>query len=138
MTTCTQRKDAFYQKAKREGLSRPFGLQIARTQSRVSFFCKPGNRVIDLGSCLAGGCQVVAELVRPHRQVIGIDLVCARSLPQAIITLLQGDATEPRRGKDPVRVGRPQLMSCFGHGPQAQWHQKKSMKPGDGSCVAPL
>ncbi len=90
------RKDAFYHKAKREGYRSRSAYKLLEL-NREFHVLKPGNRVIDLGSWPGGWVQVAAELVGSSGKVIGIDLVMLDPLPQANVTLLQGDATDPRQ-----------------------------------------
>lgn len=98
-----ERKDAFYQKAKREGYRARSAYKLLEL-SREFHFLQPGNRVIDLGSWPGGWAQVVAELVGPTGKVIGIDLVALDPLSQAHVTLLQGDATEAAQ-QEKIRAG---------------------------------
>ena len=89
-----ERKDAFYHKAKREGYRSRSAYKLLEL-NREFHVLKPGNRVIDLGSWPGGWVQVAAELVGNTGKVIGIDLITLDPLPQAHVTLLQGDATDP-------------------------------------------
>ena len=91
-----ERKDAFYHKAKREGYRARSAYKLLEL-NREFHVVKPGNRVVDLGSWPGGWVQVAAELAGPAGRVIGIDLVAPDPLPQAQVTLLQGDATDVAR-----------------------------------------
>jgi 23S rRNA (uridine2552-2'-O)-methyltransferase len=88
-----ERKDAFYHKAKREGYRARSAYKLLELQREFQVL-KPGTHVIDLGSWPGGWVQVAAELVGHTGKVIGIDLVALDPLPQANVTVLQGDATE--------------------------------------------
>jgi 23S rRNA (uridine2552-2'-O)-methyltransferase len=87
-----ERKDAFYHKAKREGYRARSAYKLLEL-NRELHILKPGQQVIDLGSWPGGWVQVAAELVGPTGKVIGVDLVALDPLPQAHVTVLQGDAT---------------------------------------------
>ncbi len=90
------RKDTFYQKAKQEGYRSRAAYKLLELQRELRIF-KPGDRVIDLGSWPGGWVQVAASLVGSTGQVIGIDLVALDPLPLPNVTLVQGDATDPRQ-----------------------------------------
>ena len=90
------RKDTFYQKAKQEGYRSRAAYKLLELQRELRIF-KPGDRVIDLGSWPGGWVQVAASLVGNTGQVIGIDLVALDPLPLPNVTLVQGDATDPRQ-----------------------------------------
>jgi 23S rRNA (uridine2552-2'-O)-methyltransferase len=90
------RKDTFYQKAKQEGYRSRAAYKLLELQRELRIF-KPGDRVIDLGSWPGGWVQVAASLVGSAGQVIGIDLVALDPLPLPNVTLVQGDATDPRQ-----------------------------------------
>jgi len=90
------RKDTFYQKAKQEGYRSRAAYKLLELQRELRVF-KPGDRVIDLGSWPGGWVQVAASLVGNVGQVIGIDLVALDPLPLSNVTLVQGDATDPRQ-----------------------------------------
>ena len=90
------RKDTFYQKAKQEGYRSRAAYKLLELQRELRIF-KPGDRIIDLGSWPGGWVQVAASLVGSAGQVIGIDLVALDPLPLPNVTLVQGDATDPRQ-----------------------------------------
>ena len=99
------RKDTFYQKAKQEGYRSRAAYKLLELQRELRIF-KPGDRVIDLGSWPGGWVQVAASLVGNVGQVVGIDLVALDPLPLSNVTLVQGDATDPRQ--------REQILALLG------------------------
>ena len=90
-----KRKDSFYKKAKREGYRSRASYKLIELD-RTWKILRPGDLVIDLGAWPGGWIQVAAKAVGPHGHVVGIDLVRVESLPHTNVTLLQGDARDPR------------------------------------------
>jgi 23S rRNA (uridine2552-2'-O)-methyltransferase len=90
------RKDTFYKKAKQEGYRSRAAYKLLELHRELRIF-KPGDRVIDLGSWPGGWVQVAATLVGDSGRVVGIDLVALDPFPLPNVTLLQGDATDPRQ-----------------------------------------
>ena len=90
-----KRKDSFYKKAKREGYRSRASYKLIELD-RTWKILRPGDLVIDLGAWPGGWIQVAAKAVGPRGQVVGIDLVRVESLPHTNVTLLQGDARDPR------------------------------------------
>ena len=90
------RKDAFYKKAKQEGYRSRAAYKLLEL-NRAWRFLRAGNRVVDLGSWPGGWVQVAAKAVGPSGRVLGIDLVKLEPLPLANVTLVQGDATDPKQ-----------------------------------------
>ena len=89
-----QRKDAFYARAKAEGYRSRASYKLLDLARRYQLF-KRGDHVVDLGAWPGGWLQVAAELVGPRGVVVGVDLVPIDPLPQAWVSTLLGDASEP-------------------------------------------
>ena len=89
-----QRKDAFYARAKAEGYRSRASYKLLDLARRYQLF-KRGDHVVDLGAWPGGWLQVAAELVGPRGVVVGVDLVPIDPLPQAWVSTLVGDASEP-------------------------------------------
>jgi 23S rRNA (uridine2552-2'-O)-methyltransferase len=89
-----ERKDTFYQKAKREGYRARSAYKLLELNKEFRFL-RPGTRVVDLGSWPGGWVQVAAEMVGKSGKVVGIDLVALDPLPVPQVSLLQGDASDP-------------------------------------------
>jgi len=84
------RKDHYWLKAKREGYRSRAAYKLAELQRKYRVFRK-GDTVVDLGCAPGGWLQVIAEEVGPSGSVIGLDRLSVRPLPQAWVTVLQGD-----------------------------------------------
>ncbi|MEM7409588.1 MAG: RlmE family RNA methyltransferase [Myxococcota bacterium] len=67
------RKDAFHQKAKREGYASRAAYKLQEIQRRTQVL-RRGQTVIDLGCWPGGWLQVAAECVGPKGRVVGVDL----------------------------------------------------------------
>ena len=85
------RKDKFYQKAKKEGYPARSAYKLIEMDQRFGIF-KPGSRIVDLG-CAPGGWLKVAE--EKKGAVVGIDLLPLQFTPGSSITFLQGDFLDP-------------------------------------------
>ena len=68
-----QRKDAFHQRAKREGFRSRAAYKLQEIQRRTQVL-RRGQRVIDLGCWPGGWLQVAAAEVGPSGRVVGVDL----------------------------------------------------------------
>ncbi len=93
MSSKYQRKDSFYQQAKREGFrSRAsYKLQELHTKHRL---LRPGLRVVDLGAWPGGWSQVAAQSVGNSGLVVGIDLVEVEPLPEEHVKFICGDVRD--------------------------------------------
>jgi 23S rRNA (uridine2552-2'-O)-methyltransferase len=90
-----QRKDAFHQRAKREGYRSRAAYKLAEIaeQSRL---IAPGARVADLGCWPGGWLQVASERVGPSGRVVGVDLArIDPPLENANVIALVGDISQP-------------------------------------------
>ena len=67
------RKDAFHQRAKREGFRSRAAYKLEEL-NRAHQLLRPGDRVADLGCWPGGWLQVAAEAVGPRGRVVGVDL----------------------------------------------------------------
>ena len=64
--------------------------------------------MVDLGAWPGGWLQVAAERVGPRGRVVGVDLVAIDALPQAHVTTLVGDVSDPLVIEAVrTRLGRP-------------------------------
>lgn len=97
-----ERKDHFYQKAKKEGYVARSAYKLIELDKQFRIF-KPGSKIVDLG-CAPGGWLQVAEerlkLVSQKRndtslQVVGIDLLPLKTQISPAISFIQGDFTLP-------------------------------------------
>jgi 23S rRNA (uridine2552-2'-O)-methyltransferase len=89
------RKDAFYRKAKSEGLRSRAAYKLQELQ-REHRLLRPGQRVVDLGCWPGGWLQVAARHVGPAGRVVGVDLAAIEpALGLANVVALQGDLADP-------------------------------------------
>ena len=90
-----RRKDAFHQRAKREGYRSRAAYKLAEIADRHALLA-PGARVADLGCWPGGWLQVAAERTGPTGRVVGVDLaVIDPPLGIANVVAIQGDFAEP-------------------------------------------
>ncbi len=90
-----ERKDAFYRKAKAEGLRSRAAYKLEELQ-REHGILRRGQQVVDLGCWPGGWLQMAARIVGPGGRVVGVDLAAIEpplGLENAIA--LQGDLTDP-------------------------------------------
>jgi 23S rRNA (uridine2552-2'-O)-methyltransferase len=90
-----QRKDAFHQRAKREGYRSRAAYKLAEIADRHALL-PAGARVADLGCWPGGWMQVAAERVGAKGRVVGVDLA-AIDPPLGIenVFAIQGDFAQP-------------------------------------------
>ena len=90
-----RRKDAFHQRAKREGYRSRAAYKLAEIADRHALLAT-GARVADLGCWPGGWMQVAAERVGPGGRVAGVDLAAIEP-PLGIENAfaIQGDFTQP-------------------------------------------
>ena len=102
-----ERKDAFHQRAKREGFRSRGAYKLDELQ-REHRLIRAGDRVVDLGCWPGGWMQVAAELVGPSGRVVGIDLAELDPLPFENSVALRGDLAEPAAAQRLLdALGRP-------------------------------
>lgn len=88
-----ERKDAFYQRAKREGFRSRAAYKLEELQ-RDHRLLRRGDRVADLGCWPGGWMQIAAEAVGPTGRVVGIDVAAMDPLPYENSIAIQGDLSE--------------------------------------------
>ncbi|HEY2387320.1 MAG TPA: RlmE family RNA methyltransferase [Candidatus Binatia bacterium] len=102
-----ERKDAFYNRAKSEGLRSRAAYKLSELQRRLRLI-RSGDAVVDLGAWPGGWLQVAADLVGARGRVVGIDVTPLDPLPDARVAVLEADTADPAL---PARVrellGRP-------------------------------
>jgi 23S rRNA (uridine2552-2'-O)-methyltransferase len=90
-----ERKDAFHQRAKREGLRSRAAYKLQEME-RAERLLGKGARVVDLGCWPGGWLQVAAAAVGPSGRVVGVDLAALDPpLDLANVFAIQGDLTDP-------------------------------------------
>ena len=87
-----QPKDAFYQKAKKEGYRSRAAYKLLELNRRFHLI-RPGDRVVDLGAAPGGWLQVASQLAGQKGRVVGVDIQRIEPLKERNISLFQGDAT---------------------------------------------
>ena len=91
-----ERKDAFHQRAKREGFRSRAAYKLQEME-RAQRLLARGARVVDLGCWPGGWLQVAAEAVGPAGRVVGVDLAALDApIDLANVFALQGDFAEAR------------------------------------------
>ena len=90
-----RRKDAFHQRAKREGYRSRAAYKLAEIADRHALIAS-GARVVELGAWPGGWLQVAAERVGPSGRVVGVDLTAIDALGIENVFAIQGDFGEPR------------------------------------------
>ena len=91
----SERKDAFHQRAKREGYRSRAAYKLDELQ-RDHRLLRPGDRVVDLGCWPGGWLQVAAEAVAPSGRVVGVDLAAIDPpIPFESVIAFQADLAEP-------------------------------------------
>jgi len=89
-----ERKDAFHQRAKREGFRSRAAYKLDELQ-REHRLLRSGDRVVDLGCWPGGWMQVACAIVGPSGRVVGIDQAALDPLPFENAIALQGDLADP-------------------------------------------
>lgn len=90
-----RRKDAYHQRAKREGFRSRAAYKLEEIQQRERLL-RRGARVADLGCWPGGWLQVAARAVGAQGHVVGVDLRALDApLEEANVTVLQADLTAP-------------------------------------------
>jgi 23S rRNA (uridine2552-2'-O)-methyltransferase len=90
-----QRKDAFHQRAKREGYRSRAAYKLAELADRQRLLA-PGAHVADLGCWPGGWLQVASERVGATGRVVGVDLAAIDPpLENANVIAMTGDFSEP-------------------------------------------
>ncbi len=90
-----ERKDAYHQRAKREGYRSRAAYKLLELAERHRLIA-PGDRVVDLGCWPGGWLQVASERVGPKGRVVGVDLAALDPpLENANVIAFEGDISEP-------------------------------------------
>ena len=90
------RKDLYYQKAKKEGYPSRSAYKLIEMNRQFGIL-KKGVKIVDLGSAPGGWLKVTEEKVGvgfPRPIVIGIDLLPLHYTPKASVIFIQGDFLE--------------------------------------------
>ena len=91
----SERKDAFHQRAQREGYRSRAAYKLEELQHDHRLL-RPGDRVVDLGCWPGGWLQIAAEAVGPSGRVVGVDLAAVDPpIPLASVIAFQADLAEP-------------------------------------------
>ena len=88
-----QRRDAFHQRAQREGFRSRAAYKLQEIQRRHRLL-RTGQRVLDLGCWPGSWLQLAAREVGASGRVVGVDLAAVAPLEIANVVALQGDFTE--------------------------------------------
>ena len=90
-----RRKDAYHQRAKREGFRSRAAYKLEEIQHRERLL-RPGARVADLGCWPGGWLQVAARAVGGRGRVVGVDLRPLESpLDETQVVVLEADLLDP-------------------------------------------
>ncbi|HVM94911.1 MAG TPA: RlmE family RNA methyltransferase [Candidatus Acidoferrales bacterium] len=90
-----QRKDVFYNRAKRAGYRSRAAYKLEELTERYNLL-RSGDHVVDLGAWPGGWLQVAAQRIGPRGLVVGVDLQKIDPLPGlANVRLIQGDILDP-------------------------------------------
>jgi len=90
-----QRKDAYHQRAKREGFRSRAAYKLEEVQQRHKLL-RRGHKVADLGCWPGGWLQVAAEVVGERGRVVGIDKASIdEPIPGSQVSVLEGDLEAP-------------------------------------------
>lgn len=95
------RKDHFYQKAKREGYRSRAAYKLIELDQKNRLF-RSGMSVLDLGCAPGSWSQVAAEKIGAQGKVLGVDLNQVEPITNA--TLIVGDITEQTTFDEIVRI----------------------------------
>ncbi len=89
------RKDVFYERAKREGYRSRAAYKLEEMQ-RAHRLMKRGARVVDLGCWPGGWLQIASQVVGPSGRVVGLDVApIDPPLKLANVISIQGDLSQP-------------------------------------------
>lgn len=86
-------RDRYFHKAKQDGYRARSAYKLKEIQDSFRVI-KKGDHVLDLGCAPGSFLQVVANIVGPEGQVVGIDILPVNALPQKNITTIRGDIRE--------------------------------------------
>ena len=101
MTVPYDRKDHFYQKAKKEGYRSRAAYKLLELDQKSRLF-RPGMSVLDLGCAPGSWAQVAVEKIGAEGKVIGVDLEQVEPIHNA--TLIVGDITSPETFEEVMKL----------------------------------
>ena len=106
--TVYDRKDHFYQRAKREGYRSRAAFKLLEIQQSQRLL-RPGQRVVDLGCWPGGWLQVAAQAVGPKGRIVGVDLAAIDPpLNNENVIAFCADLTQPSVVEELIeRLGGP-------------------------------
>ncbi|MBI2083160.1 MAG: RlmE family RNA methyltransferase [Deltaproteobacteria bacterium] len=85
-----QRKDFYYQKAKKLGLKSRAYFKLEDLNKKFRLL-KPGIHVVDLGCAPGGWLQFIAQEIGPQGAIVGVDIEKMNSALPKNATFIQGD-----------------------------------------------
>ncbi|MBN2706820.1 MAG: RlmE family RNA methyltransferase [Deltaproteobacteria bacterium] len=91
------RKDSYYQKAKREGKRSRANYKIEELDQRFRVF-KKGQKILELGAAPGGWMEYIADRIGPAGTILGLDLLPIAELPSPPCQTLIADITAPETG----------------------------------------
>ena len=109
-----QRKDAYHQRAKREGFRSRAAYKLQELQ-RAQRVLSRGDRVVDLGCWPGGWLQVASQRVGPKGRIVGVDLAEIQPplRPEQVVALT-ADLGDPETATTIVEAlgGQAALVLC--------------------------
>lgn len=103
MSPVYKRKDHYYQKAKEQGLASRAIFKLEEIDRQYRLF-DVGGRVIDLGCAPGGWLQYIAKKIGSSGKAVGIDLLKVKAQFPSSVTILQGDATDPKIQSEALKL----------------------------------
>src|SRR4030095_1631953 len=97
------RKDHYYRKAKAEGLASRAVYKLEEIDRRFRLIPQ-GGKVVDLGCAPGGWLQYIGKKVGPSGKVVGIDLLPVQAKLSPQVSVLQGDASDPKILKECLQI----------------------------------
>ncbi|MBN2808917.1 MAG: RlmE family RNA methyltransferase [Deltaproteobacteria bacterium] len=91
------RKDSYYQQAKREGKRSRAAYKIEELDQRFKVF-KKGQKILELGAAPGGWMEYIAQRVGVSGIVLGLDLLAIAQLPSPPCKTLIADILDPTTG----------------------------------------
>ena len=89
-----QRKDAYYRRAKAEGLRARSAYKLSELDDRYRLL-RSGDRVVDLGAWPGGWARVALDRVGPSGRVVAVDLVPIDAFAGRPMDVVAGDIRDP-------------------------------------------
>lgn len=88
-----ERKDHFYQKAKKEGLASRAAYKLLEIQKKFKIW-KSGDSILDLGCAPGGWLQILSKEVGPKGRIVGIDRLPLKIAVPLNVIFIQRDFEE--------------------------------------------